>query len=86
MREHRPQRVLILSKVTGPLPTPDEQRQIMGAMVGQGFEGVRSALVLEATAQVHHLEHGEMYVRELGHASRVFGSESVAELWLRHGE
>jgi len=85
VREHGASRVLVVSELEGPLPTPDQQRRIMLALVGWGFERVRTAFVLADALNVASLEHGEMQARELGQESRVFGSEALAEVWLRHG-
>ena len=82
---HGVRRVLIVSKLSGPMPTPEEQHQIMQALVGWGFEGVRTAFVLEDVVRVAALEHGEIAARELGQQTRVFGSEALAEVWLQHG-
>ena len=82
---HAARRALIVSKLSGPMPTPEEQYRIMQALVGQGFEGVRTAFVLEDSVRVAALEHGEIAARELGQETRVFGSEALAEVWLRHG-
>lgn len=84
--EQRALRVLVVSELSGPLPTPDEQRHILQSLIGCGFEGVRTAFVLRDTVNVAQLEHGEIVARELGQESRVFGSEAVAEVWLRYGE
>jgi hypothetical protein len=78
-------RVLVISELSGPMPTPDEQHRIMGALVGCGFEGVRTAFVLVDAAGVSTMEHGEIAARELGQETRVFGSEALAVVWLRHG-
>jgi hypothetical protein len=86
VRAHRPRKVLIVSKLGGPMPSPEEQRLTLASLVGKGFEGVRTAFVLEDSVHVAALEHGEMYARELGQESRVFGSEALAEIWLRHGD
>jgi hypothetical protein len=86
VREHRAVRVLVVSELTGPLPTPEEQDRILKSLVGWGFEGVRTAFVLKDSLNVTKLEHGEITARELGQESRVFGSESIAEVWLRYGE
>ncbi|UXI68130.1 hypothetical protein [Tahibacter amnicola] len=86
VQAHGARRVLVVSKLSGPLPTPAQQLQILHALIGAGFEGVRTAFVLDDVVNVVALEFGEIIARELGQESRVFGSESVAELWLRHGE
>ncbi len=86
VREHRAVRVLVVSELTGPLPTPEEQHLILHSLVGWGFEGVRTAFVLKDALNVTKLEHGEIAARELGQESRVFGSEAIAEVWLRYGE
>lgn len=42
--------------------------------------------MLEDSVNVGKLEHGEMAARETGQELRVFGSEALAEIWLRHGD
>lgn len=86
VRARRPSRVLIVSRLGGPIPTPDEQRRTLESVIGHGFEGVRTAFVLLDSMHVRDLEYGEMVSREHGQESRVFGSEALAELWLRHGD
>jgi hypothetical protein len=83
---HGARRVLIVSQMTGPIPSPEDQRATMRALAGHGFEGVRTALVLEDSRNVGLLEHGEMQSREMGQESRVFGSEALADVWLRLGD
>ena len=86
VRAHRPSKVLIVSKLGGPIPNPEEQRKTLESVIGRGFEGVRTAFVLEDALHVAEMEYGEMVAREHGQESRVFGSEALAELWLRHGD
>src|SRR5262245_53526305 len=64
VRQHRPRRVLVISKLTGPLPTPEEQHAAIHATAGEGMRGVRFALVLEDSRNVGKLEHSEMLLRE----------------------
>lgn len=82
---HGAHRVLVVSTLTGTLPTPEEQQTIIRGLVGLGFEGVRTAVVSQDAMHVATLEHGEIFARELGQATRVFGSEALAAVWLRHG-
>lgn len=84
--QHGARRVLVVSHLDGDLPSPEQQLRIIRALVGTGFEGVRTAFVLNDALNVSAVEHGEIYARELGQESRVFGSEALAEVWLRHGE
>ena len=85
-KEHEVKHLLVVSRVSGPLPTADEQRVILRSLLGWGFEGVRTAFVVSDSQSIADLEHGEMEARELGQESRVFGSEKQAEVWLRYGE
>lgn len=78
-------RALVVSKLSGPLPTPEDQQKIITALTSSGFEGVRTAFVLQDAMHVAALEYGEIYARDLGQETRVFGSEALAEVWLRHG-
>lgn len=86
VRAHQMPKVLIVSRLGGPIPSPEEQRRTLEAVVGLGFEGVRTAFVLTDSLHVAALEYGEMVSREHGQESRVFGSVALAELWLRHGD
>ena len=86
VRAHRPRKVLVVSRLLGPIPSAEEQRATLASLIGQGFEGVRTAFVLTDSVNVGALEDGEMFSREHGQESRVFGSEALAELWLRHGD
>jgi hypothetical protein len=79
-------RLLVISRLTGPLPSAEEQRSLMRGLVDSGFEGVRTALVVSDSRTLADLEHGEMEARELGQESRVFSSEKQAEVWLLYGE
>src|SRR5438477_10226867 len=63
VRAHHAQRVLIVSSLTGPVPTPEEQRATLTAVIGHGFEGVRTAFVHSDASHVGALEHGEMISR-----------------------
>lgn len=85
-RARRAKRLLVVSKLTGPLPTAEEQRTLMRSLIDSGFEGVRTALVVSDSRRLADLEHGEMEARELGQESRVFSSEKQAEVWLHYGE
>jgi hypothetical protein len=84
-RARRPSRLLVKDDMLGEPPSPAEIAQFIGAMAGQGFEGVRVAYVEADGEQVAQVEHGEIYAREQGFDGRVFGSEQQAELWLRYG-
>jgi hypothetical protein len=79
-------RVLVVSRLSGPIPSPAEQEDIIRSFATSGFDGVRTAFVLDNSVHVGALEYGELVARELGQQTRVFGSEPMALLWLRHGE
>jgi len=68
-------------------PLPPEQLQgLVQAMAGQGFEKFRIAYVEADGARIPLVEVAEIHAREQGYNARVFGNESDAAMWLRHGE
>ena len=50
-----------------------------------GLDKLQVAFVVGRIELLAHMEHGEILALERGAQGRVFGSESVAERWLRHG-
>lgn len=85
VQSHGAKRILVVSYMTGDLPSPEVQRDTMRALANSGFEGVKIAFVSHDVRNVAALEHGELEARDMGQASRVFGSEELAVLWLQHG-
>ncbi len=59
--------------------------QLIDAIVGLGFAQIRVAFVDLVQSHLRAMEHGEILARERGIVGRVFGEESEAERWLRHG-
>jgi len=59
---------------------------LIDAIVALGFQDIRVAFVDLMQSHLAAMEHGEILARERGIAGRVFGEESEAERWLRHGE
>ena len=85
VRRDRPRNLLVVDDMAGDPPPPEQLQQFVQAMLGLGFEGVRVAYVEAHAQQIPEVEHGEILAREQGFDVRVFGSESEASLWLRHG-
>jgi len=79
-------RLLVINRLTGRVPTREEQKQIASSLAARGFERVRVALVLKDSALIPEFEYGVLDSIELGREVAVFGSEEVAVLWLYHGE
>ncbi len=55
-------------------------------LLGLGFEGCKVAFVDRGSEQRSVHEHVAILAREHGILAGVFGEESEAEIWLRHGE
>lgn len=85
VRRERPRSLLVVDDMDGDPPSPEQLAQFVQAMIGLGFEGVRVAYVEAHAQQIPEVEHGEILAREQGFDARVFGNESDAALWLRHG-
>jgi hypothetical protein len=78
-------RVLVVNRLVGEPPTPEQQRKIVQALAARNVDGVQLAMVLAGMARVEHFEHAELDSLELGRKMLVFGSEELAMLWLCHG-
>ena len=85
VRREPPRSLLVVDDMEGDPPPPEQLAQFVQAMVGLGFEGVRVAYVEAHAQQIPEVEHGEILAREQGFDARVFGNETDAALWLRHG-
>ena len=85
VRRLRPAGLLVVDDMEGEPPPPEQLEQFVKAMVGMGFEGVRVAYVEAHAQQIPEVEYGEILAREQGFDARVFGNESDARIWLRHG-
>lgn len=78
--------LLVVDELVGePLP-PEQLQGLVQAMAGQGFEKFRIAYVEADGARIPLVEVAEIHAREQGYNARVFGNESDAAMWLRHGE
>ena len=58
---------------------------IIDALIAMGLDRIQIAFVVGRIELLPHMEHGEILALERGANGRVFGSEAVAERWLRHG-
>jgi ketopantoate hydroxymethyltransferase len=85
VRRDRPRNLLVVDDMEGDPPPPEQLAEFVQAMVGMGFEGVRVAYVEAHAQQIPEVEVGEILAREQGFDARVFGNETDASLWLRHG-
>lgn len=84
-RSH-PSMLLVVDETEGkPLET-EQLQQFVAAMTGMGLEGVRIAFVEIDGTRIPRDEAVEIIAREQGYIARVFGNQSDAALWLRHGE
>ena len=85
VRRDPPRALLVVDDMEGDPPPPEQIAEFVQAMVGQGFENVRVAYVEAHSQQIPEVEFGEILAREQGFDARVFGNESGATVWLRHG-
>jgi len=85
VRRDPPRALLVMSDLQG-VPLPARRiPELVQAMVGQGLEHVRVAYVEAHSEQIPEVEFGEILAREQGFDARVFGNETEATVWLRHG-
>lgn len=86
IRQARPLSLLVVDQMEGG-PMPEAQLpQLVDAMNGRGFEGLRIAYVEGHLEQLAQAEGAEILAREGGFNVRVFANEMDAAVWLRHGE
>lgn len=85
IRRDPPPCLLVVDDMEGDPPPPEQIAEFVKAMVGMGFEGVRVAYVEAHAQQFPQVEYGEILARAQGFNARVFGNETDAALWLRHG-
>ena len=85
VRRDLPRALLVIDDMEGDPPPPEQIAEFVQAMIGQGFEDVRVAYVEAHCQQIPEVEFGEILAREQGFDARVFGNETDATVWLRHG-
>lgn len=86
IRESRPLSLLVVDQLEGgPMPA-GQLPQLIEAMIGRGFEGLRVAFVEAHFDQLAQAEVAEILACEQGFNVRVFANEMDAAVWLRHGE
>lgn len=78
--------LLVVDQTTGGALTLAELEQFVRDLAELGLESVRTAYVGVDVARSWQNETTEILAREHGFVARVFGIESEASLWLRHGE
>ncbi len=78
--------LLVVDNSTGDAVTLPELEQFIHDLAGLGLENVRTSYVGGNPDRAAQDEIAEIFAREQGFVARVFGMESEALLWLRHGE
>ena len=86
VRRRRPAQLLVVDRMTGNPMAPSERQRFIGALVGQGLEGVRIAYVEAHDDRIALAESVEILARERGYSVRIFASETAASVWLTYGE
>ncbi len=77
--------LLVLDAMQGEVMTPEELGRFFEIISGRGLEQVRLAYVEGRADQIPRIEYAELMARERGYDIRMFGNETDAVVWLRHG-
>lgn len=84
VQARHPKGVLLIDELRGKPLSAEQWQSLVAAILGQGLESTLIAHVKPHGLQL--IEHCEIYAQEAGFNARVFEDESVADMWLRHGE
>ena len=84
VQARHPKSVLLIDELRGKSLSAEQWQSLVAAILGHGLESTPIAHVKPHGLQL--VEHCEIYAQEAGFDARVFDDESVADLWLRHGE
>ena len=84
VQARHPKGVLLIDELLGKPLTAQQWHSLVAMLIGNGLESTPIAHVKPRGLQL--VEHCEIYAQEAGFDARVFEDESVADLWLRHGE
>ena len=84
VQARHPKGVLLIDELLGKPLSAKQWHALVAMMIGSGLESTPIAHVKPHGLQL--IEHCEIYAQEAGFEARVFEDESVADLWLRHGE
>ena len=79
------EQLLVLDAMQGEVMTHEELERFFEVIAGRRLEQVRLAYVEGRADQVPRIEYAELLARERGYAIRMFGNETDAVVWLRHG-
>ena len=77
--------LLVVDEMQGEVMTHEELERFFEVIAGRGLEQVRLAYVEGRADQVPRIEYAELMARERGYDIRMFGNETDAVVWLRHG-
>ena len=77
--------LLFIDQMQGEVMTDADLQCFFQGIRGQGLEGVRIAYVEGRVDQMQRIEHVEQMALERGYEIRIFGNETDAVVWLRHG-
>ena len=78
--------LLVVDDMRGEVMTDDELARFFEGIRGQGLEQARVAYVEGRADQIPRIEFVELMALERGYQVRMFGNETDALVWLRHGE
>mgnify|MGYP006200772827 FL=1 len=84
--ERRKTRKLMVVENLGDFDGERDMAKTVDYLFELGMDKLQVAFVVGRIELVAHMEHGEILALERGANGRVFGSASVAERWLRHGQ
>ena len=78
--------LLVVDEMQGEVMTDAELARFFDGIAGLGLENARIAYVEGRADQMPRIEFVELLALERGYRIRMFGNETDALVWLRHGE
>lgn len=77
--------LLVVDHMQGEVMNDEELDRFFDLIEGRGLADVRIAYVEGRVDQTSRIEYAELLARERGYLVRMFGNETDALVWLRHG-
>ena len=77
--------LLVIDGLQGEVMTDADLERFFVLIEGSGLDRARIAYVEARMDQMPRIEYAELMARERGYTIRMFGNETDAAIWLRHG-
>ncbi|QIL20462.1 hypothetical protein [Thermomonas sp. HDW16] len=77
--------LLVIDGLQGEVMTNADLERFFALIDGSGLDRARIAYVEARMDQMPRIEFAELMARERGYTIRMFGNETDAAIWLRHG-